>query len=267
MGGTLQSSLTTSLSEAIFHNALADAPRHLQRMMLWVQPYDFTTQYRPGKDIPIPDCLSRLIPNDRHDAELDGMNVKIHTVIAASGSKLQQLEEHTAHDDTLLQLCDIVQHGWPDDRTQCPTSVVPFWPYRAKIGYYNGILVKGSRAIIPDSLREAVLTDIHRGHMGIEKCRLRARQSVYWPNINNDITQLVNTCAICQTHAGPQPNNYSLSIQEDSHYPMQRIGTDLFQWKGNDYLIVVDYYSSFPWVKPLKKATRHEVIGHLKSIF
>ena len=253
--------------EAIFRKALADAPPRLQRMMLRVQPYDFTITYRPGKDIPIPDCLSRLVPNDRDDPQVSGMEVKIHTVINASGSKLQQLIDETASDTTLLQLRDIVQHGWPEDRTQCPANVLPFWPYRAEIGYYNGTLVKGSRAIIPDSLRDAVLTDIHRGHMGIEKCRLRARQSVYWPNINADITQMVNTCAICQTHAGPQPNSYSLSIQDDSHYPMQRIGTDLFQWKGNDYLIVIDYYSSFPWVKQLKKATSYEVIGYLKSIF
>ncbi len=253
--------------EVIFKKSLADVPPRLQRMILRVQPYDFTIKYCPGKDIPVPDCLSRLIPTTRNDMPIDGMTVHINTVIAASGTKLQQLQDHTNCDTTLLQLRDTVQQGWPNDRTECPTDLLPYWPFREEIGYYNGVLVKGHRAIIPESLREAVLLDVHRGHQGIEKCRLRARQSVYWPRVNDDITQMVNRCDICQRNGNAQPHDYSMSIQMDSHYPMHRIGTDLFHWNGQDYLILVDYYSSFPWIRALSRTTSSEVICHLKNIF
>ena len=253
--------------ESIFRQPLANVTPRLQRMLLRVQAYDFIVEYRPGNDIPINDCLSRLIPDERVDEQIDGMTVHIHTVIAASGDKIPLLQEHTACDNTLLQLCDLIQHGWPQDRSECPVEVLPYWQFRDELGYYNGILVKGNRALVPQSLRKAVLQEIHRGHMGIEKCRLRARQSVFWPSMNEDITQMVQSCDICATHAGPQKASYSMSIQDDSHYPMQRVGTDLFHWNGSDYLIVVDYYSSFPWIKLLTKSTTSEVIQHMKAIF
>ena len=32
----------------------------------------------------------------------------------------------------------------------------------------------------------------------VSKCRLRARTSVYWPGINDDISDLVGQCETCQ---------------------------------------------------------------------
>ena len=37
-----------------------------------------------------------------------------------------------------------------------------------------------------------------RGHLGIEKCMLKARDSVFWPGISNDIRETVEKCGICQ---------------------------------------------------------------------
>jgi hypothetical protein len=37
----------------------------------------------------------------------------------------------------------------------------------------------------------------HYNHLGIDKCQYRARQCIYWPNINNDIKNLVLNCEIC----------------------------------------------------------------------
>ena len=38
---------------------------------------------------------------------------------------------------------------------------------------------------------------IHMGHMGIKRCKARARQLMYWPNINADITNMVSNCSAC----------------------------------------------------------------------
>jgi hypothetical protein len=47
----------------------------------------------------------------------------------------------------------------------------------------------------------------------------------------------------------------------------QRVGADLFQFKGRDYLLVVDYYSKYPEIALLSSKTASDVIIHLKSIF
>ena len=46
----------------ILNKNLTSAPARLQRMILDLQEYGFTIDYRPGKEIPLPDLLSRL-PN------------------------------------------------------------------------------------------------------------------------------------------------------------------------------------------------------------
>ena len=179
-------------------------PPRLQRMLLRIQEYDFNIKYGPGTKIPIPDCLSRLIPLHKSDPAISGMNINVNEIVMTPESKLETIQNHLNNDNYLLTLHDFVINGWPNDRSLIPASIIPYWPYKEKLGYYNGILLKCDKIIIPSSLVPDVLKDIHRGHLGIEKCRLRARRSVFWPNMNIDIAKLVNSCVQCQVHAGPQ---------------------------------------------------------------
>ena len=49
--------------------------------------------------------------------------------------------------------------------------------------------------------------------------------------------------------------------------PWQRVGTDLFEFKGKSYVLVVDYYSRFIEVARLNRTTSEEVILRTKGIF
>ena len=73
----------------------------------------------------------------------------------------------------------------------------------------DALILKGQRLLIPESLREDILEQLHYGHHEIGKPRLRARESVFWPNINKDIEQMTKSCPICQEHQ-PAPANTSL---------------------------------------------------------
>ena len=42
----------------------------------------------------------------------------------------------------------------------------------------NGLITKGARLLIPSTLRKKVLEQIHDGHLGIEKCMLKARDCI-----------------------------------------------------------------------------------------
>ena len=50
---------------------LADAPVHLQRMLLRLQDYDFTIKYCPGEEMVVADTLSRYSPGDTSEILLD----------------------------------------------------------------------------------------------------------------------------------------------------------------------------------------------------
>lgn len=77
---------------------LTAAPARLQRMLLRLQKYDYEIVYRPGKEMTLPDSLSRL-PKDSTDEEIDlKMNV---CLVQFSTEKLRQLREETVQDEHL----------------------------------------------------------------------------------------------------------------------------------------------------------------------
>ena len=79
-----------------------------------------------------------------------------------------------------------------------------YWSYRDELAVIDGMILKGRCIIIPNSLRQKVLNQLHTNHMGIEKTKLLAHKCVYWYSINADIKKYIKQCATClefqQTH-------------------------------------------------------------------
>ena len=110
------------------------------------------------------------------------------------------IRQETVNDGELQCLSETVLKGWPEYRSECPEPIIQYWNYRDEISIVDGIVMKGVRIVIPKVLRKEVLEQIHFAHLGIEKCKLRARDSVFWPNINHDISELVSKCEACREH-------------------------------------------------------------------
>ena len=155
-------------------------------------PYQpFNVQYRRGKEIPLADVLSRVTPTP---VEEDGIQLPIVAVnlitsnIPVSSSEIDLIHGETAKDPTLNLLRHYIHMGWPVDRRMLPCKIHTFWNYREDLSMENGLITKGARLIIPSTLRRKVLEQIHEGHLGIEKCMLKARDCIL-PGISNDIRE------------------------------------------------------------------------------
>ena len=107
---------------------------------------------------------------------------------------------------------------------------------------------------------------IHEGHLGIEKCKARARETMFWPDINSEITEMVQRCGACIATRVYQQKEPLIS-HEIPAKQWQKVGTDLFHFKNNDYPVIVDYFSNFPEIALLKSTTSSSIITHMKSIF
>ena len=88
--------------------------------------------------------------------------------------------------------------GWPDNSCNCPVFLRDFWHYRDELSILDGLVLKGTRIIVPKSCKDELLKKLHEGHFGVEHTKLHTRDSVYWPHINRDIEDLVKSCEKCQ---------------------------------------------------------------------
>ena len=252
--------------------SLHELPPRIQRFRMRLMRYSYTVRYTPGKNIVTADMLSRArsrsvaSPGDLNFA--DEANVYVASVLAAlpaTEKRLEQIRREQSDDEVCVKLKEFCQQEeWPC-KPKLHSSLRAYWPYRGEITVQHGILMMGSRLIIPSSMRLDILDRIHAGHQGIKKCRERANDSVWWPGLSKQIEDMVTTCSICckerQNHAEPMIES------EFPARPWQKIGTDLFQYMSTDYVIAVDYYSRFFEMSPLKQSTSQEVIAHLKSYF
>ena len=105
--------------------------------------------------------------------------------------------------------------------------------------------------------------------MGLTKCKLHAKQSVYWPGLNDQLEQLVLNCQLCLKYSRSKKKHdtYSALGQEVAIFLWTKVATDIFHFEGNSYLLLVDYTSCFPIVRKLKSMTAQHIADHIKQIF
>ncbi len=244
---------------------IRDTPRRLQSMLLRIQNYDMKIKWVPGKKMLLADPLSRLNPVPGQAVQ--GLDVKvchIRYIECANG----RLREEIATDPTMNMLKETVYNGWPAYHKDCPLPLRPYWEFRDRLSVEDGLVVQSERVVIPEKLRPEMLDRLHEGHLGIEKCRLRAKDSMYWPGIDQQIEQRVNKCLPCQQRQNALPKQ-PLEPLEVPTRAWQILGGDIFFWNGREFLLTDDYYSKFPVVREILKGQSNSatVVNLLKSVF
>ena len=243
---------------------LMQAPPRLQRILLRLQAYDIEIRYKPGKEMVVADALSRLSPVEKH--EIPEMKVRIHHVVSVTPTKLELIRQETATDMTLQLLKQQVTDGWPDSIKKIQCSIRPYWSVRDDVAIEDGTVLVGSRIVIPNSLRQNILQQIHSGHQGIDKCKLRAKSCVYWPGIYKDIDNMVTNCHACQKYQRSQQREPMISMEVPPR-PWHTLGADLFHHDKVWYLIIADYYSKFPFIRKLDNLTASTITRVSRVLF
>ena len=232
--------------EMIALKNLNAAPPRLQRMLLRLQHYDLQIQYKPGKEMVLADALSRLGSNCGDTASI-ALDIKVCPV-QFSQSRLEQVRAQSQADPVLRALASMIIAGWPDEHRNCPKILRDYWPMRDELSIENGVIFKGCRTVIPGSMYSYILENLHAGHQGMVKTKLRAKTAVFWPKINKDIEEMCSQCHTCQKHAKSNAKE-TLKHQEVPTRPWQMIGTDLFKLENREYLIIADYFSKMFFVR------------------
>ena len=133
----------------------------------------------------------------------------------------------------------------------------------------DGIVLKGTHNVIPLKKCQAMLSLIHEGHLGLMKCKLRAKDIFYWPDLNEQLEKLVLNCELCSKHLFSkckQISSQSLG-QEIPVHPWTKLATDIFHFESSSYLLIVVYTSRFPIVCKLSSMTGLHIANQCKQVF
>ena len=253
---------------SIFRKHMIDVSPRIQRITIRAWQYDFVPQHIPGRNNVISDALSRVTPLEFQDfnAEKDILAVNFLQYSSIEERERDEVLQETNKDKELQSLKHYISTGWPAKRSQILVFLHPYWNFRDELTIESGILMKNSKVLIPETLKQKYLMQIHQGHQGIEACRSRAREFVFWVNINSDLKELVEKCDICQS----QQNSTAIVqkyVSEVPPHPWHTLGSDLFYFQRIDFLVVVDYFSKYLIVRKIPNSTSSAVIKELGLIF
>lgn len=143
--------------------------------------------------------------------------------------RLEDIQHQTAKDMALQKLRATISNGWPENRNSISDLIVPYFDERDELTIQNGIIFKGDRAVIPQALRRDMLKRIHFSHLGVEGCLRRARESVYWPQMNAEVKDFIQKCETCRTfdtNQGKEP----LKHHEVPPRPWAKLVLDIFTY-------------------------------------
>ena len=239
---------------------LANAPPHLQRMLLQLQRFDITIRYRPGLEMKLVDALSRCPARASPEIKL---NMRVDYV-AFSRPWIETIKEQLQEDPILATVYQLVQQGWPHQRRHVPHIARHYFDFRDELSTDEGLLLKGPCIVIPNVLKEEYLHRLHEGHLSASKVKENAKEHLYWPGIEADIDDYSKRCQECIKRSR-QPKE-PLQPHDIPAGPWRKIGMDYFNFNGTSYVLISDYFSKFPYMFKAKTSF-WSLQDHLINLF
>ena len=203
--------------------AVNDLTIRIQRQRLRTMKFRFMTKHIPGKSNYLADLLSRQplgkpdMEDNRLAQEIEVYAISSLSEIPASDQRMNEIRLSQGEDTTCSKVKEYVQQGWPAYLSSLDTNIKPYWNAKADLTLIDDVLMYNNRIVIPTRLRADILSRLHCGHQGINKCRERARQSVWWPGISLEVTEMVKSCRTCRHIAPSSSNRYSRQCYPTDH--------------------------------------------------
>ena len=256
----------------IFEKPLSKIPIRLQRMILRLQPFRIKLIYKPGKDLLIADSLSRDFNKSSVDTELDLDNdyeLQVHMLIEnlpITKKNLELIRERANEDVSYSSLKNLIQGGWPRYRKDVSDSLKDYYDFQNELTVHEEIIFKNETILVPQNLKQMFLEKLHVGHPGIVRFKERARSCLFWVGMNKDIEKYSRMCKVCQTYQNNQTKSQMVQRQAPQ-LSWSEVGADVFEFYGEQFLEVVDYYSNFIEVVRLEDTCSETIIRKMRSIF
>lgn len=227
---------------------LKDPVGRLARWALRLQPYDMKLIHRPGKQMVVADALSRaiaVIDFKSLSEEKESWYFKLKENVVKYPN---ENPNYSVVNDILYRYC-----------ARGPNEFDPTW-----------------KVVIPENERNTIMYECHdsiqSAHGGFYKTLQRIQRSYYWPEMKHDIRKYVQNCSVCKmTKPTNKIQRAPMGKNRDSNTPWRQIALDFigpFPLSKNGHrwlLVVVDTFSKYVVLAPLRQATAEKTILMLKE--
>lgn len=234
----------------------------LQRWALVLMAHDYKIQYRCSQEHGNVDMLSRF-PEENTTAEQVELQINHFSYVNDLPVTSDEVRKETASDHVLAQVVRYVMFGWPN---QVEGDLVPFHRRRNELSIDQGCLLWGLRVVIPHSLRNRVLEDVHRDHIGVVRMKMLARSYWWFPDMDKALENIARSCDTCALH-GSMPKAAPTVHWPLCDRPWERVHIDFGTLQGKDFLVLFDVYSKWMEVAVMTTTTAAQTIQVLRGWF
>lgn len=253
------------------HKALpAMTAARLQRYAVFLSEHSYDIEYKNTTKHCNADALSRLPLENESDGTPDPVDLFYTSQIETLPVTSAQIRHETSRDSTLSLVHDMLMSGTHHDSKKIDdgnSALIPYIHRQDELSVHQGCVVWGNRVVIPSSLQERVLSELHDGHPGVVRMKAVARSYVWWPTIDKHIEQLCSACLGCQ-QSGHMPKSAPVHPWEWPSTPWQRVHVDFAgPFMNSMFLIVIDAHSKWPEVFPMRSTTTTLTIDLLRDLF
>ena len=174
------------------------------------------------------------------------------------------LVRHTDKDEILSQLKEDVKKG----NLRRELRDKGYKECFTEISMQGGAMMRGDRLIIPKMLRVGVLEAAHQGHPGQQSMTRQMRGTCWWPGMNVDIKEYMETCIPCLA-AVERNRTEPMQIRKMLERPWQHCSADYKGPIAGKYYfhVLIDNYSRWPEVQMVTSMSFEQLQGKMEDSF
>ena len=133
---------------------------------------------------------------------MKGLDFTIYELIPCmSLVQISKVHYEQKKDFRLQLIFQQILQGTSSHCKEVDPSFSKYWALREDLTIEDGYIEYLGRSIIPPNLRKSCIDLLLKGHPVMPKIHLRAKQSLYWPDINHEYEGEVENCIACLTVA------------------------------------------------------------------
>ena len=243
----------------------------LARWLEALQEYNFTIEHRKGRLHGNADAMSRKpctqCGRDSHiiteDVTLALIKEQNTGIPARSNEDIQKLQMEDPSIGFVLRAKEVEERPSPDilkGQSLQVRRLMQLWPRMLVVDgilwrQYEDLETKQEwrQLVVPQSLREEVMEELHAGvmgdHVGESKTLQQLKRRFYWPGHSLDVKRWCQTCSICASRKTTTSKNCAPLQTIKAGSPMQVIAVDIMgplpeSSNKNSYILVVgDYFT------------------------